>query len=270
MTQQYRLASMAARLSSTGISHHSLLPHISSICLSPVNSSPYPGIAPECLNSCSLPLCLPGDLCPCIYDHGKNCLILSPFRLPQISCFPLSLKCFSSDSDNCPGVGMGPLLQFRHPPRAGPVLLTLPFFPPSSFILLSFAWVYMFFSSAQVLLSALSWYSTCTSVSEGIFLMYLWRQMYSASTYSSTIVFLLFYSFLSNIRYVSLEVEREESMNPEVGLLNYIVFLIFGGTSRTFSTRATLSLISTNSIPGFVFLQIIANTCYLFTLTNPK
>ena len=31
-------------------------------------------------------------------------------------------------SDNCPTVGMGPLLQFPHPPRAGPVLLTLLFF----------------------------------------------------------------------------------------------------------------------------------------------
>ena len=94
--------------------------------------------------------------------------------------------------------------------------------------------------------------------------------MYSTSTYSSTIMFFLFYSFLSNIPYVSLEVEREESMNPDVELLNYILFLIFGGTSVTFSPRATLSLISTRSIPGFVFLQIIANTYYLFTLTNPK
>ena len=29
-------------------------------------------------------------------------LILIPFRLPQISCFTFSLKCFSSDSDSCP------------------------------------------------------------------------------------------------------------------------------------------------------------------------
>ena len=39
-------------------------------------------------------------------------VILIPFRPPQISCFTLSLKCFSSDSDNCPAVGIGPLLQF--------------------------------------------------------------------------------------------------------------------------------------------------------------
>ena len=62
-------------------------------------------------------------------------LILNPFRLPQISCLTLSLKCSSPDSDNCPDVGIGPLLQFPHPPKAGPVLRTLLFFPlvPSSY-----------------------------------------------------------------------------------------------------------------------------------------
>ena len=69
----------------------------------------------------------------------KDCLILIPFRLPQISCFTLSLKCFSSDSDNCPDVGIRPLLQFPHLPRAGPVLLTLLFshLVPSSYWVLS-------------------------------------------------------------------------------------------------------------------------------------
>ena len=60
-----------------------------------------------------------------MYGCGKNSLSLIPFRLPQISCFTLSLKCFSSDLDNCPNVGIRPLLQFPHPLRAGPVLLTL-------------------------------------------------------------------------------------------------------------------------------------------------
>ena len=94
---------MAAWLSSTGISHHSLLPHIPSICLSTVNSSPRPGIAPQSLNSSSQLLCLQGTCIPVqgMYGCSKNCLILIPFRLPQISCFTLSLKCFSSDSDNC-------------------------------------------------------------------------------------------------------------------------------------------------------------------------
>ena len=60
-----------------------------------------------------------------VYGCGKDCLILILFRLPQISCFTLSLKCFSCDSDSCPSVGSGPLLQFPCPLRAGPVLLTL-------------------------------------------------------------------------------------------------------------------------------------------------
>ena len=64
-----------------------------------------------------------------------------------------------------------------------------PVFPPSSFILLSFVWFYIFFSTDQVLLSTLSWCSACISVSEGVFLMYLWREMYSTSTYSSAILF---------------------------------------------------------------------------------
>ena len=63
MTQQYCFASMAAQLSSTGISHDSLLPHVLSICLSAVSSSPRPGIAPLSPNPSSQPLYLPGDLC---------------------------------------------------------------------------------------------------------------------------------------------------------------------------------------------------------------
>ena len=74
-------------------------------------------------------LCLPGACVPVwgMYVCGKDCLILIPFRLPQISCFILSLKCFSSDWDSGPNVGITPLLQFPHWPREGPVLLTLLF-----------------------------------------------------------------------------------------------------------------------------------------------
>ena len=67
---------------------------------------------------------------------------------------------------------------------------------PSSFVLPSFAWVYIFFSIGQVLLSALSWCSACTSVSESVFLIYPWREMYSTSTYSSAILFSLEALFL--------------------------------------------------------------------------
>ena len=52
-----------------------------------------------------------------------------------------------------------------------------PVLPPGSFILQSFAWFYVFFSTGQVLLSTLSWCSACTSVSEGILLLYLWRDV---------------------------------------------------------------------------------------------
>ena len=130
-----------------------------------------------------------------MYGCSKYCLILIPFRLPQISCFNLSLKCFFFDSDNCPAVGIGPLHQFPHQPRVGPVLLILLFFPlvPSSYQVL--AWFYIFFSTGQVLLSASSWCSACTSVSEGVFLMYPWREIHSTSTYSSTILLSHFFLF---------------------------------------------------------------------------
>ena len=115
-----------------------------------------------------------------MYGCSMDYLILIPFRLPQISCFTLSLKCFSSDSDSCPDVRIRPLLQFPHLLRAGPALLTLLFFPSSSCMLPSFVWLYVFFSAGQVLLSALSW---CV-------LTYPWREIYSMSTYSSAILFL--------------------------------------------------------------------------------
>ena len=77
-----------------------------------------------------------------------------PFKLPQISCFTLSLKCFSSDSDNCPNVGIRHLLQFPNSSRVGPVLLSLLFFPlvPSSYQVLCGS---IFFSAGQLLLSTL-------------------------------------------------------------------------------------------------------------------
>ena len=70
-----------------------------------------------------------------MYGCSKDYLILIPFGLPQISCFTLSLNCFSSDSDNCPDVGNRPLIQFLHLPRAGPVLLAFLVSPlvPSSY-----------------------------------------------------------------------------------------------------------------------------------------
>ena len=107
-----------------------------------------------------------------MYGCGKDCLILIPFRLPQTSGFTLSFKCFSSDSDSCPNVGIRPLLQFHLPTEGRSSPTNTPVFPPSSFLLPSFVWFYVFFSAGQLLLSALSWCSACTSVSEGVFLVY--------------------------------------------------------------------------------------------------
>ena len=127
----------------------SLLPDILLIRLSEVNSSPRPGIAPQSPDFSSQLLLLIEDLRPVrgMYGCSKDCLILILFRLPQISCFSLSLECSSSDSDNCPDAGIGPLLQFRHQSKAGPVLQTLLFFSlvPSSYRVLhdsihSFRW----------------------------------------------------------------------------------------------------------------------------------
>ena len=64
-----------------------------------------------------------------MYGCSEYCLILIPFRLLQPSCFTLSLTLFSSDSDNCPSAGIRALFQFPWLPKAGPVLLTLLFFP---------------------------------------------------------------------------------------------------------------------------------------------
>ena len=87
--------------------------------LSAVKSSPRPGIAPQ-----SLGICAPVRG---VYGFSEDCLILIPFGLPQSSCLTLSLKCFSSDSDSCPDMGVGPLLLLPHPLRAGPILLRLLF-----------------------------------------------------------------------------------------------------------------------------------------------
>ena len=57
--QHYRLVSMAARLSSTGISHHNLLPHIPFILLSAVNSSPHPEIDCFTILKLQLPAAVP-------------------------------------------------------------------------------------------------------------------------------------------------------------------------------------------------------------------
>ena len=111
----YLLASITACLSSTGISHHSLLPHISLIHLcsqqqpSPWDCSTIPKLQLPAAAPSRGPVSLSRDVW-----LWQGLSVLIPFRLPQISCFTLSLKCFSSNPDSYPNVGIRPLLQFSH------------------------------------------------------------------------------------------------------------------------------------------------------------
>ena len=88
---------------------------------------------------------------------------------------------------------------FRSPTLWGQIQSTdTSVFPPSSLVLPSFAWFYIFFSTGQVLLSILSWCSPCTSVFKGVFLMYPWGEIYSRFTYFSAILFFLRLFFFFN------------------------------------------------------------------------
>ena len=130
-----------------------------------------------------------------MHGCGKDCLILIPFRLPQISCFTLRLKCFSFDSDNFPKCGdLTPAL-FPQPAEDKSSPTNTPVFPlvPSSYRVLLVLYILI---HGQVLLFSL-WCSACTSVSEGVFLMYPWREMYPKSTYSSAILFDLPWGFFT-------------------------------------------------------------------------
>ena len=137
--------------------------------------SPRPGIAPWFLNSSSQLLCRPGELHPCSGYAWLQQRLSDPhsFRQPQVRCFTLGLKCFSSDSDNRPTLVIGLLLQFPQLLRAGPVLLTLLFFPlvPSSYEFCVGLYSLFHWSGPPAHLSCCS---ACTSVSEAVFLMYPW------------------------------------------------------------------------------------------------
>ena len=119
------------------------------------------------------------------------CVILISFRLSQISCFTLSLKCFPFVPNNCPNVAIWtsasvpPPTKGRSSPTNSPLFLLLPSsYRPLHGSIYSFPLVrYSCLLSAGILAS--------TSVSEGIFQMYPWIEMYSTSTYSSDICSLL-------------------------------------------------------------------------------
>jgi len=88
-----------------------------------------------------------------------------------------------------PVVGIMLLLQFPQASEGRSSPTNTPVFSPSSFVPPSFTRFCILFSTGQVLQSALSWCSACTSVSEGVFLMYLWGEMYFTSTYFFAILF---------------------------------------------------------------------------------
>ena len=130
------LLPMTAWFSFTGTSHHSLLPDIPLGHLLAVSSRPYPGMAPQSLPYSFQPLCLlrdPHNFGGCIWLWQGLSVILTPFRLPHINFFTLSLKCFSSEPNSRPDIEIGPLLQFPHLLRTGPVPLAL-LFPPRPFL----------------------------------------------------------------------------------------------------------------------------------------
>ena len=176
---------MTSCLSSVGISHHNLLPHVPLVHLSAVSSSSHSGIVLQSLHSSSQPLgtCLHVQL---TYGCSKDCLILILFSLPQITCFTFSLQCFSSAPDNCPSVGIRLPLQFPHTIKGWSSLIITPVFfffffvcvcfvfSSISFILPSFSCFYILFSDGQLLLSTLSWCFANIFVYKDVFLMYLW------------------------------------------------------------------------------------------------
>ena len=135
-----------------------------------------------------------------MYGCGKYCLIRihlgghrSAVSLSALNVSPLTqtiVLMWGSD----PGFSSPPV-EGRSSPTNTPVFL------PSSLVLPSFAWFYIFFNTGQVLLSALSWCSACTFVSEGVLLMYPWRELYSISTFSSAILFSHYQLLIARLQY---------------------------------------------------------------------
>ena len=122
-----------------------------------------------------------------MYGCGKDCLILNPLGCHRSAVSLSALNISSLTQTIAQMWGSDPCFSSL----CGSSLTNTPVSPPSSFVLPSCAWFYIFFSSRQVLLLTLIWCSAGTSVSEGVFLMYLWREMYSTSTYSSASLFSL-------------------------------------------------------------------------------
>ena len=126
---------------------------------------------------------------------------------------------------------------------------------------------YIFFPSGQALLSALSWCSTGTSVSEGVFLMYPWRDMYSTSTYPSAILFSASAHFLIGL-FVFLVLSGMNCLCIlEINSLSVVSFAIIFSHSEgclftllivSFFVQKLLSLFKSHLIiPGFLKLPYV-------------
>ena len=166
-----------------------LLPHIPSGCLPQsiailvlgLLSSPYPATVHS-----GRPVSLSG-----VHRAAVQivCVVLTPFRPSQISCFilqqpqmpSLCLKLFLRCGGFTPA-SVPPPHGFRSSPTHSLSVFSLP-----SFILPSFASIYVFPSGGQGLQPALSWCSVRSFASEDVFLMQAQREIYSASTYCAAI-----------------------------------------------------------------------------------
>ena len=175
MTQQYLLASMAARLSSTGISHHHL-PHIPWIRLrsqqqpSPWDRSTIPNLQLPATALSRRPTFLPSI---CMAEARAVWFSLhlgchrSAVSLSVLNVSPLTQTvALLWGLDRTPA-SVPPPAESRSSPTNTPVFSLVPLSYRVS------AGFCIFMSTSQVLLSAVSWCSACTSGSEAVFLMYL-------------------------------------------------------------------------------------------------
>ena len=150
-----------------------------------------------------------------VYDCGKVCLILILFRLPQISCFTLNLKCLSSDPDSCSHVGIGHFFILLHTKvRYRPTNISIFFL--SSFILHSFVVVYILFRWAGTPLSF-----------QLVFCKHIcvWRCIPDVSIERNVLnVQLLFYHL---VHFNFSNIKNKTAMNIHVHALGYTYFLFF-------------------------------------------
>ena len=165
MTQPYCLASMAAWLSSTGISYPSPPSHP----LDPSFSSQQQPLHWDCstIPKLQLPATEP--------SREPGFLFGVCMAVARTVWFSFHLGCHRS-AVSLSDLNVSPLIQAIAPlwgsdPCFSSPNSNTPVFPPLSLILLSFAWFYIFFSTGQVLLSTLSWCFASTSDTE---VLYSW------------------------------------------------------------------------------------------------